>query len=62
MRPTGPTQDVDFAPAVELLLFILGGVMTVGVSVIAVWLWRTMRREDASAIRGRREGSEGGEA
>lgn len=46
-----PTQDIAFGPTVELVLFGLGVAMTIGVTVVLVFLVRTMRREDRERVR-----------
>lgn len=43
---TSPSPDMEFRATIELILFVLGGSMTVGVIVFAIWLVRQMFREE----------------
>jgi hypothetical protein len=47
--PNGPDFGLDFGATPELWLLVLGGVATVVMLCVAVWLIRTMHAEDRAA-------------
>ncbi len=44
MNTTGP--DMEFRATIELVLFVMGGAMTIGVLIFGIWLLKQMRREE----------------
>ncbi|MDZ4830492.1 MAG: hypothetical protein SGJ09_09895 [Phycisphaerae bacterium] len=62
MTPVHPPPDLEFRANIELVLLVLGIVMTIGVACVAVWLVKTMRREDREQANDAANGRDGGEA
>lgn len=58
-QPRG--ADPEFRATIELLLFALGGAMTLGVVLFLVWLVRQMLKEDRETREREARGESGGD-
>lgn len=54
-----PTPDPEFGATIQLLLFVLGGAMTIGLVGFVIWLVRQMFREERARLTQEREGDDG---